>query len=336
MTEATEVVLPHTGEPDALELRSRTLPPPASGEALVRMEAAGISFAEQQMRRGRYPFMPKFPFVPGYDVVGVVEATGPDTAGIRVGQRVVAVTRTGGWADRMILPAKGLVPVPEGVDPQQAETMAMNGLTAWQLVHRSAKVQAGQTVLIHGASGGVGTLLVQIAHLAGATVIGTASPAKHDVVRRLGADHVLDYREDVAAAVRRIAPDGVDAAFDHVGGAALQETWSLLTRRGTVVSYGNLTSVEGGNVMLNYLRATAKMIGWNLLPGKGRAKLYYVPTASGRKGDQVRADFAQLFAQAAAGKLVGEIAGVYPLEQVAEAMRFAESGSAIGKVVLTP
>lgn len=332
MPQAQEIVLPHIGEPDALELRSRDLPTLEEGEALVRMEATGISFAEQQMRRGVYPFMPKFPFVPGYDVVGTVEA-GPASL---VGQRVVAVTRTGSWADRMILPVKALVPVPEGVEPQQAETMAMNGLTAWQLIHRAARVQNGHTVLIHGASGGVGTLLVQLAHLAGATVIGTASPAKHDVVRRLGADHVLNYRDDVAAAARQIAPEGVDAAFDHVGGETLRESWSLLTRRGTVVSYGNLTSAEGGNVMLNYLRVAARITGWNLTPGKGSAKFYYVPTASGRKGAQVRADFAQLFALAAAGKVVGEVAAAYPLEQAAEAMRYAESGSAIGKVLLTP
>jgi len=180
---ATEMVLPAVGAPETLEVRRRELPAPGAGEAAIRVEATGISFAEQAMRRGLYPGQPTFPFVPGYDLVGVVTALGPGVAGVTVGQRVAAVTKTGGWADNVVLPAGDLVPVPEGVDAAAAETAVVNGVTAWQMLHGLARVRAGQTVLVHGATGGVGGLLVQLARLAGARVIGTASPAKHDAVR---------------------------------------------------------------------------------------------------------------------------------------------------------
>jgi NADPH:quinone reductase-like Zn-dependent oxidoreductase len=131
---ATEVVLPSVGEPESLLVRTRELPPPAAGQALVRVEASGVSFAEQQMRRGKYYDQPAFPFVPGYDLVGVVEALGPGVPadGVRARQRVAALTKTGGWADHVVLPAADLVGVPDGVDPADAETVVVNGVTAWR------------------------------------------------------------------------------------------------------------------------------------------------------------------------------------------------------------
>ncbi len=160
---ATEIVLPAVGVPETLEVRRRELPVPGAGEAAIRVEATGVSFAEGSMRRGRYPGQPRFPFVPGYDLVGVVTDLGPGVAGVAgvaLGQRVAAVTKIGGWADHVVLPAADLVPVPEGVDAAAAETAVVNGVTAWQMLHRLARVRAGQTVLVHGATGGVGGLLV--------------------------------------------------------------------------------------------------------------------------------------------------------------------------------
>jgi AcrR family transcriptional regulator len=156
---ATEAVLPGIVEPAGIELRTRTLPAPGPGQALIAVEASGVSFAEQSMRRGRYPGQPKFPFVPGYDLVGTVTGLGPDTDPALLGRRVAAMTKTGGWASHALLTAADLVPVPAGVDPGEAETLVVNGVTAWQMLHRKAKVRPGQTILVHGASGGVGTVL---------------------------------------------------------------------------------------------------------------------------------------------------------------------------------
>src|SRR6266550_4718431 len=143
-----EIVLPGIGEPESLRPRTRDLPDPAPRQALVRVEATGVSFAEQQMRRGKYYDQPAFPFVPGYDLVGVVEALGPgDPAEVRVGQRVAALTKTGGWADRVLLDAADLVPVPDGVGAADAETVVVNGVTAWRMLRRSARVRAGQTIV---------------------------------------------------------------------------------------------------------------------------------------------------------------------------------------------
>src|SRR3712207_559261 len=134
---------------------------------MVRVEAAGVSFAEVQMLRGRYFGQPRFPFVPGYDLVGIAEGVGEGVDGGLIGQRVAALTQTGAWADRVALDTEKLSPVPVGLDPAYAVAAVTNGVTAWQMLHRAARVRSGQTVLVHGASGGVGTLLVQLARLAG-------------------------------------------------------------------------------------------------------------------------------------------------------------------------
>src|SRR3954469_2076072 len=161
--QAREIELPGIGEPETLRLRTRELGTPGPGQTVVRVEASGVSFAEQQMRRGKYYDQPPYPFVPGYDLVGIDE---------RTGRRVAALTKTGGWADRVLLDEADLVPVPDGVSAAAAETVVVNGITAWRMLHRVAKVRPGQTVLVLGANGGVGTTLVQLARHAGVRVIG--------------------------------------------------------------------------------------------------------------------------------------------------------------------
>src|SRR5919197_2612264 len=154
---ATEIVLPAAVEPEQLHIRTRELPEVGPQQAVVRVEATGVSFAEQQMRRGKYYDQPPFPFVPVYDLVGEVEHLGDRAnGGVAVGQRVAALTKTGGWADRVVLDAAELVPVPDGVDAAAAETVVVNGVTAWRMLHRSARVQAGQTIVVLGAAGGGG------------------------------------------------------------------------------------------------------------------------------------------------------------------------------------
>jgi synaptic vesicle membrane protein VAT-1 len=336
----TEVVLPGVGEPESFELRHRELPALKQGEALVRMEVAGVSFAEQQMRRGRYPMAPKFPFVPGYDMVGTIEALGPDTDGVSVGDRVAVLNnKSGGWASHAVRPVAALTPVPDGVSAEQAETLLMNGLSAWQMLHRVAKVRKGQTVLVQGASGGVGVLLAQLAVLAGATVIGTASAAKHDLLREHGVRPV-DYRKDVVAEVRALAPDGLDAVFDHVGFASARSLRPLLKRTGTIVMYGSLSTLDDkGWAMGPFLQMIAWGLVQNLTPGTPRTAFYDVNKGrrnADRFNAQTRADLGEVFALAQSGQLTGEVAGRFPLDQVAGAIRLAESGGGAGKVLLLP
>jgi Alcohol dehydrogenase GroES-like domain len=152
----TEIVLPGIVGPEGLNIHQRPVPTPGKGQALVEVLATGVSFAEQQMRRGRYLNQPKFPFVLGYDLVGVVAAVGPQVDESLVGRRVAAVVKTGGWATHALVVAGHLVPVPDGLDAAEAETVVLNGITAWQML-KKAKVDSGQTILVHGANGGVGT-----------------------------------------------------------------------------------------------------------------------------------------------------------------------------------
>ncbi len=333
-----EVVLPGVVEPEGLQLRTAAAPTPSAGEVLIRMEATGVSFAEQQMRRGRYYDQPPFPFVPGYDLVGTVETVGDGVDAALTGRRVAVLTKVGGWSTHVLAEAADVVPVPDGLDPVDAETVVVNGITAWQMLHRKARIAAGQTILVHGANGGVGSTLVQLARHAGVRVIGTAAPRHHDRLRGLGVTPI-DYRSDVPAAVRRIAPNGVDAVFDHLGGRSVVDSWRLLAPGGTLVSYGSATTRDDtGSKQWPVLKILLRVVIWNALPNRRRAFFYNIWAGRGtaRFRDQLREDLGQVLRAMRAGDLTAQVAARFPLAEVAEAVRVAESGTVTGKVVLTP
>ncbi|MEU8585985.1 medium chain dehydrogenase/reductase family protein [Streptomyces sp. NPDC048664] len=336
-----EVVLPGEVEPEGLRLRQRDIPVPGDGQIMVRMEATGVSFAEQQMRRGRYYDQPPFPFVPGYDLVGTVLAAGPGVAPGLVGKRVAALVKIGGWASHVLLDAADAVEVPAGIDAAQAETLVVNGITAWQMLHRMARVRPGGTILVHGANGGVGTVLVQLARAAGLSVIGTASARHHDALRDVGVLPV-DYRtEDIPARVRALAPGGVDAVFDHVGGRSVIDSWRMLAPGGTLVSYGSAaTRDDTGSKQWPVLKILGRVWLWNALPNGRHA--YFFNVWAGRALNKKRfrarlhADLTAVFAALQRGDVTARVAAQLPLSEVAAAMRLAESGTVAGKVVLVP
>ncbi|MEU5276153.1 medium chain dehydrogenase/reductase family protein [Streptomyces asoensis] len=336
-----EVVLPGKVEPEGLRFRHGAVPAPGPGQVLVRMEATGVSFAEQQMRRGRYYDQPPFPFVPGYDLVGTVQATGEGVGQDLAGTRVAALVKTGGWASHVLVDAADVVPVPAGVDAAEAETLVVNGITAWQMLHRKARVRAGGTVVVHGANGGVGSVLVQLARAAGMRVIGTASARHHDALREQGVTPV-DYRTgDLAARIRALVPGGADAVFDHVGGRGIVDSWRLLAPGGTLVSYGTAsTRDDEGSKQWPVLKLLGRLWLWNALPNRRRAYFFNVwagrAFAKNRFRSRLRTDLTQLFAALQRGDVTPRIAARLPLSEVAEALRLAESGTVAGKVVLHP
>lgn len=339
-THTTEIVLPGRVEPGGLQVRHRELPAPVAGQAVLRMDATGVSFAEQQMRLGKYYDQPPFPFVPGYDVVGTVTATGPGVDPTLVGRRFAAVTKIGSWASHQLVDAADLVPVPDGVDAADAETVVVNGITAWQMLHRTARVRSGATIVVLGANGGVGTTLVQLARHAGIRVIGTASTRHHAAVRALGATPV-DYRApDVYGRIRELAPDGVDAVFDHVGGPGIAESWRLLRRGGTLVSYGTAaTKDEEGNSRLPVLTLFARLMMWNLLPNGRSARFYNFWAGRRRVGafrDRLATDLTAVLGLLADGVLTAQVAARFPLSEAASALALAESRTVAGKVLIVP
>lgn len=336
-----EVVLPGTVEPEGLEIRHGAVPTPGPGQVVILMEATGVSFAEQQMRRGRYYDQPAFPFVPGYDLVGTVLTTGEGVEPGLAGTRVAALVKVGGWASHVVVEAADVVEVPAGIGAAEAETLVVNGITAWQMLHRKARVRAGQTVVVHGANGGVGSVLVQLAHAAGVKVIGTASARHHDALRQQGVAPV-DYRAgDVAARIRELAPGGVDAVFDHVGGRGIVDSWRLLAPGGTLVSYGSAsTRDDQGSKQWPVFKLLGRVWMWNALPNRRRAYFFNVwaGRALAKNGfrDRLRTDLTQVFAAFQRGDVTAQIAAQLPLTRAADAMRLAESGTVAGKVVLTP
>ncbi|NEB00392.1 medium chain dehydrogenase/reductase family protein [Streptomyces sp. SID13726] len=339
--ELVEVVLPGTVEPKGLQVRQGTVPTAGPGQVVIRMEATGVSFAEQQMRRGRYYDQPPFPFVPGYDLVGTVLATGEGVSPGLAGTRVAALVKVGGWASHVLVDAADVVPVPDGIGAAEAETLVLNGITAWQMLHRKARVRAGHTVVVYGANGGVGSVLVQLARAAGARVIGTASERHHDALRESGVEPV-DYRApDVAARVRALAPRGVDAVFDHVGGPGIVDSWRLLAPGGTLVSYGSAATRDAqGSKQLPVLKLLGRVWLWNALPNRRSAYFYNVwagrALSKNRFRTRLHTDLTQVFAALGRGEVTARIAAELPLAQIADAVRLAESGTIAGKVVLKP
>ena len=340
-TKIIEIVLPGLVAPSGLQIRHSSLPSPGAGQALVQVKASGVSFAEQAMRRGRYPGQPAFPFVPGYDLVGTVKAVG---AGVRkdlVATRVAAVTKTGGWATHILLAADTLVSVPPALDPALVETVLVNGVTAWQMLYRKARMKAGQTILVHGANGGVGTVLSQIAVFGGIRVIGTAAPRHHDSLRALGVEPVDYNAPDLAERVAALAPGAVDAVFDHLGLASAHRSFSLLARGGSLVAYGNAAILNGsGSMVQAFVKLLSQITLWNLLPNTRRATFYnfwggsrIAPKAF---RSRLREDLAVLLDLLTKGAINPPIAARFPLSEAAAAMVLAESRTVQGKIVLIP
>ena len=335
----TEVIMPGIVEPEGLLLQTRMLNSPAAGQVVVKMEASGIAFAEQSMRRGRYYEQPKFPFVPGYDLVGRVVATGPGVDSALLGKRVAAMTKIGGWASHTLLSAADLLPVPEAIDPLEAETLIVNGITAWQMLHAKARIKRGQTILVHGANGGVGTILTQLAINAGVRVIGTASPRHHETLKAQGV-LPIDYNDiDLAGSVLKLAPGGVDAVFDHLGGPSFARSFGLLAKGGVLVCYAIASALnETGNILMPFLKVLVQLAWWNIMPNGCKAHFYNIWDGKGSESfrGQLREDFAQLTTLLASGVLKPRIAARFPLAQITDAMKLAESRTAYGKVVLVP
>jgi NADPH:quinone reductase len=324
------VMLPRIGGPEVLRVVELPLPEPGPNQLRVRIRAAGIGSTDLMMLAGTYNYAPPMPFVPGYEIAGVVDAVGTEVKNFRVGQRVAALTLHGGFAETMVRDAAHFIPIPDGVSDIQAAAAVLNYVTAWQMIHRVAKVQPGQTALVTGAAGGVGTAALQLLRLAGVKVYGAASPAKHDVIRKFGATPI-DYRGGrLDRLVRAREPKGVDVVFDAVGGSNVTPCIKALRAGGTLVGFGFMNVESKLAVMMSVANV---VLGARL---RGRRGAFYGITMLYRKDPRsLREDLPKIFALIEDGSIDPLIDGVFPLSSVRDAIERLAAGTGAGKIVLS-
>lgn len=334
MTTYRAVVLTRPGDLDVLEDRELPLQAAGPGQVRLQVHATGAGATDLTIRAGRYRFAPPMPFVPGYEVVGVIDALGPGVTGWACGDRVAALTVHGGYAERLVLPAAELVRVPAGVDDGDAVALVLNYGTAYQALHRVARLTAGQTALVTGASGGVGSALLELLRRHGVRAIGAASPARHGFVRELGATPVDSRGDDLVRAVRAIAPGGVDAAFDGLGGRFTGACVAATRRRGTVVGYGFSAAVgaDGAPGRWALVHAVSQLFLRAPLTGR-RGRFYGISLRYRRDPQPLRDDLAILFDLLARGELRPRIAARLPLLAARAAQARLARGGVEGKIV---
>jgi NADPH:quinone reductase-like Zn-dependent oxidoreductase len=328
----TRVRLNAFGGPEELDLETvPDLPRPGAGEVRVRVLVTSAAFTDVMIRKGMYPDVKERPpFTPGYDMVGIVDATGPGAMRFRPGDRVADLTTIGAYAEYMCLPEDRLTPVPEAVSEVDALGMILSAVTPWQMLHRVAKLQAGQSLLIHGAGGAVGTAMLQLARDAGIAAFGTDVAAKHDLIRSLGAIPIDANTPE--AAILEATGGGVDAVFDPLGGESLSRSLHALKPGGLLVAFGFQNEVlgRGGSIPLDFV----KLKLWDWLPN-GHATAFYSIGAMRRKHPEwFREDLARLLSMLSEGRIAPVVAEVVPLAEVRQAHERVEAGTVAGKLVL--
>lgn len=343
------VVVDRFGGPEVLRVVEEADPRPGPGEVRVRVLASGVSFTDALIRAGTYLGGPKPPFTPGYELVGVVEELGPGCSSLREGDRVGALTVWGANAERVCVPEKYAVEVPEDLDPAEVVSLVFPYMTAYQMLHRAARVQPGETVLVHGAAGRVGTAVLELGMLAGLRLYGTASARDLAAVERLGAV-AIDYRnEDFLARVRDLTGGkGVDVVIDGIGGAVALRSFRALRRGnpvrgdpgGRLITMGNYATLAQGRKSwrgwLEWYPATAAVALWGLLSPFRRVLGFRVQKLRIDHQDWFREDFGVLLELLRRGEIHPVVAERLPLSDVRRAHELLEQSAAKGKLVLVP
>ena len=338
------IVVSRYGGPEVLELLEDEVPEPKAGEIRVKVLAAGVAMPDVMAREGIHPETPRVPYTPGWDLVGVVDAIGKGVIGFYEGQRVAAMPINGSYTEYVCLQSGQLVPIPDGLDPAETVSLILNYVTAYQMLHHSASAKPGQSILIHGATGGVGTALLQLGQLLELTMYGTCSPRGAQTVTDLGGTPVDYHRQDLVQEVLRMNGAGVDAVFDPFGGPHMWHSRALLRSGGRVVAYGNTTTLrdEGLGSKRRGLRNPFHGIsvfalyiaGGLLLPGRRRIVPYSIQWLKRLKPALFREDLSALLDLLATRQLRPIVAARMPLSKAREAHQLLSKGGVIGKIVL--
>ena len=327
MAKIKAVVAERPGEPEVLRYADVERPAPRGWEVLIEVEAAGINYADTMRRRDRYLVGQKFPFTPGSEVAGTIVEVGEEVENASEGDRVVTLLNTGGYAEYAVAPAASLIPIPETLGPVEAAAVPLQGLTAYHVIKTSGALKEGESVLVHAAAGGVGTLAVQIAKLLGAgRVIATAgSPEKLELASSLGADFLVDYTEEdwPERVMEATDGEGADVILEMVGGDFTEKNIGCLATFGRLVVYGAASSDRGHLVPGALMNGCQSVVGFWLVPITQRPELL-VPSLE------------QVLGWIASGDLKLTIGAEYPLERAAEAHADLEGRKTTGKLILRP
>jgi NADPH:quinone reductase-like Zn-dependent oxidoreductase len=337
-----QVWITRAGPPEVLQVREAPDPQPLQGQVRVRVRAAGINFADLMARLGLYPDAPKIPCVVGYEVSGTIDAVGAGVEDLRVGERVLAMPKFGGYTDCLVVPATQVLRMPEKMSFEQGAALPVVYITAYNMMLFTGTLRPRSTVLVHSAAGGVGIAAVQIAKTRGCTILGTASPGKHEFLRKLGVQHPIDSRAgaDYAAEVRRIVGDrGVDLILDPVGGKSWSIGYDLLAPCGRLVAFGLSAAASGEK--RNLLHAAAQVL--KVRKFSPMKLMDDNKTVSGtnmghlfERVDLLRPQLEALLAMYEAGEIEPHVDRTFRFDEAPAAHHHIHARKAIGKVLLVP
>ena len=322
------------GGPEALRIVDLPMPQAGAGEVRVHVLASSINYTETLIRRHLYPQTAayKVPFIMGYDVIGEIDQVGADVTDFKPGDRVADMTVVGSDATYRLLKAKDLTIVPPNVDPAEAATLILSWTTAYQLLHRSAKVRRGQRILVHGAGGAVGQALLSLARLAGVEAWGAARGKHARLIRELGATFVDYDREDFT----KVLPGGFDVVFDGIGEDGYRRSFSALKPGGLLVAIGYSAGAQARQGMVAVLASIGRLYLWGWMPGGKCTRFYSINVMRARHPDWFKQDLAYLFQLLSEGRIKPVVSGHISFDEVIDAHRRLEAGGLEGKLVLCP
>lgn len=330
----TRVIVTRYGGPQVIDVIEEPLRKPERGEIRVKVQAAGVALADIMRREGKYPLSPIPPFTPGYDAIGIVDELGEGVQKYLIGDKVaVFFNGTGGYTSYVYAMDDEVVGIPARIDSVTAVAVILNYVTAYQMLHRVAMVAEGERILIHGASGGVGTALLELGKLAKLDMYGTASLAKHSIVSQFGAVPI-DYRnEDFVDTLRNKAPEGMDVVFDPIGGQNYERSMNTLSNNGRFIGYGYTSILQQGDS--EEWTKEWESLAENRTTGKGNpVYLYSITSLKKERLDWFKEDVRFLLSLLEEGKINPLISYRLPLREAAHAQELHEKSISVGKVVL--
>jgi NADPH:quinone reductase-like Zn-dependent oxidoreductase len=335
------IYITRPGDTGVLKTLETEIPSPKPMEVLIRVKAFGLNFADVLARMGMYPDAPKTPFVPGYEVAGTIESVGESISGFKKGDRVLAMTDFGGYAEYAVAHGLAVLPIPPSFSDAQAAALPVNALTAYFALIERGNIHPGERVLIQAAAGGVGLIAVQIARDVGATIFGTAgSEEKCQFLSDFGVHHPINYRkEDFEKSIRKITQgEGVDLVLDSLGGEALRKGYRILRSHGRLVAIGIASMVSGKTrslptVIKQFLK-TPRFHPYRLMSEDKSFIGINLKRIAERRPDLLASALSLIGQQAIAGRIQPVLAKTFPMDQIGEAHRFLQERNAIGKVVV--